>query len=598
MLRSFIARLSIALLVLGAQLCLGACGQVSAPAEVMLLISTDLAVPTDADTLHVTVTHSGETKAFVDDSFLLRGDADAAPTDHTTRYLPGTFALVSSATMRGVVLVHLELRLLGAVRVQRDAELEIPSEGIKQLPMPLDFLCASLAEPCAADTTCQAGLCVDTAAAALDDYVAAAPSRCFDAKSCFLTGAKITGGNSMVPQIDPVFGCSIKGVVTLDAVNINVALIANTSAVGNLGFCDPTLGKCLVPLEKGPGPGHWRTLFDQNNPSQVVGIGLPEAVCDQALGVAVFHSSSLCPTKSAPAALCQASASGACIGASGACPPDWFSKSCSGSLNPFCGDPPCADEAFCGEVVTDPAIGPTVPGLWCCALGQPAQPDGSLLIDDMSSGPMVKLPPKTGELPGVWFTNSDDMNAEFFPPSKKQDQLFPYRTIDPSETPMGGPTISHAACLQSGGFTGNYALEGFDFYLNSADHSEAPFDLSPYTGISFWAKAKVDPTYHRVTTTVLVKFPNEDTDGNVGVSSACKKTASSGCGDDFGAPLTLTGDWTLQVIKWTDADFGQQGYGQHFTSFNKEVYSTLFVVPGPGSLPFDFCIAQIEFTKD
>src|SRR5450432_2505249 len=137
MLRSFIARLSIALLVLGAQLCLGACGQVSAPAEVMLLISTDLAVPTDVDTLHVTVTHSGEAKAFVDDSYPLRGDADAAPTDHATRYLPGTFALVASDTMRGVVQVHLELRQGGkdgAVRVQRDAELEIPSEGVKQLP--------------------------------------------------------------------------------------------------------------------------------------------------------------------------------------------------------------------------------------------------------------------------------------------------------------------------------------------------------------------------------------------------------------------------------------------------------------------------------
>jgi hypothetical protein len=598
MLRSFITQLAIALVCLGGLLCSGSCGRVSPPAEVMLLISTDLAVPTDVDTLHVTVTHSGEPHAFVDDSYPLRGDADAASTDHTTRYLPGTFALVSSDTMRGVVLVHLELRLGSAVRVQRDAELEIPSEGVKQLPMPLDFLCNSLAQACAVGMTCQAGKCVDETianTAALDDYVAAAPSQCFNAAACFLTGAKITGGNSMVPDMDPMLGCSIKGTVALDAVNINVALIVNTSAVGNLGFCDQTLGKCLVPLEKGPGPGDWRTLFDPNNPSQVVGIGLPQAVCDQALGIAVFHSSSLCPTKSAPAALCQASASGACIGASGVCPPDWFSESCSGSLNPFCGDPPCTDEAICGEVVTDPAIGPTVPGLWCCTLGQPTHPDDPLLIDDMSSGPMVKLPPKPGELPGVWFTNSDDMNAEFFPPLI-EDLLFPYRTIDPPETPAGGPTISHAACLQSDGFTGNYALEGFDFYLNSADYSEAAFDVSPYTGIRFWAKANVDPTYHRVTTTVLVKFPNADTDGNVGVSSACKKTASGVCNDDFGAPLTLTQDWTLQVIKW--ADLMQGGYGEAFTSFNMEVYSTIFVVPGLISRPFDFCIAQIEFTTD
>src|SRR5450755_4772912 len=108
MLRSFITQLAIALVFLGGLLCSGSCGRVSPPAEVMLLISTDLAVPTDVDTLHVTVTHSGEPHAFVDDSYPLRGDADAASTDHTTRYLPGTFALVSSDTMRGVVLVHLE----------------------------------------------------------------------------------------------------------------------------------------------------------------------------------------------------------------------------------------------------------------------------------------------------------------------------------------------------------------------------------------------------------------------------------------------------------------------------------------------------------
>src|SRR5450631_483316 len=110
MLSRLLARPSIALLFWGGLLCLGSCGRVSAPGEVILLISTDLAVPTDADTLRVAVTHSGETAPFVDDLYPLRGELHAAPTDLTTRYLPGTFALVSRDEMHGVVQVHLELR--------------------------------------------------------------------------------------------------------------------------------------------------------------------------------------------------------------------------------------------------------------------------------------------------------------------------------------------------------------------------------------------------------------------------------------------------------------------------------------------------------
>ena len=77
--------------------------------------------------------------------------------------------------------------------------------------------------------------------------------------------------------------------------------------------------------------------------------------------------------------------------------------------------------------------------------------------------------------------------------------------------------------------------------------------------------------------------------------------------DRLGEVVALpdTPDWKLYTVKWTDHGFGQTtpDYGyEHFPSFKKQVNTTQFAILGPGpksrSLPFDFCIAQIEFTDD
>src|SRR5450755_2460978 len=185
-------RRSIPPLLAAASLGSMSCGQ-AAPGEVMLLVSTDLAVPTDVDTLHVTVTRAGDSKAYFDESYDLGADPSSGP---RAKQLPGTFALVSSDETGGPVHVHLELLQGkdGPIQVQRDAEVQIPTEGVKQLPMLLDFLCldATLPEACAAGTTCQAGTCVDDKSTGLTDYVTPPSSACFNLANCF--GA-INGGN-------------------------------------------------------------------------------------------------------------------------------------------------------------------------------------------------------------------------------------------------------------------------------------------------------------------------------------------------------------------------------------------------------------------
>lgn len=379
--RSFLARLSTAILIGIGLILTESCARESAPGQVMLLVSTNLSVPTDADTLRVTVTRDGAADS--EQCYWLREFASGTTPVCQPATLPGTVAVVSKEGASRLAKVHLELRQGGAkgsVRVQRDAELQIPSEGVKQLAIPLDFLCleANLHAACAPGTTCQAGSCVDDRVEQLADYVptpsaCTSETCCFNVTSCF---GSINGGNSTPPQEDINLGCAIKGNTALDAVGVNVALIVNPTAVGNAGVCDATSGKCLIPLDHGP--EGWTTLKDSNGVP--VAIGLPEAVCavpSNITGVVVSRSGQ-CGVKTASLPTC--SASPICVDADGICPEGWSGSSCSGTTGPD-GDP----AGWCAQVQIDPIAGPVVPGLWCCGDSAPSL-SNPLVIDDMSGG--------------------------------------------------------------------------------------------------------------------------------------------------------------------------------------------------------------------
>jgi hypothetical protein len=617
MARPPLSRLSIALVLCVGLLGLESCSGQPAPGEMLLLVSTDLSIPTDADTLHVTVTRTGETDPFLEDFYPLGGDAAV--------HLPGTVALVARDKARGVVKVHAELlqSMSGAankaVRVQRDAELELPSAGVKQLPMALDFLCAegSLPSKCPAGQTCEVGQCIDDKiadSAKLADYVAVPAADCFDVRGCF---SDLDGSNTTVPQVDvdEHHGCSVKTSQVGNAQDVNVALIVKTMKVGNYGVCDAASGRCFIPLAYGP--SGWQTLTDSSQ--RPIAIGFPDAICAELstgiAGVAITPTSPSCPPRSASASLCPAPSTCVATGgigcpskfsgfscSTGICPPDWSSSYCSGgsSTEPA---PASSSSRLCGALGRDPQTGPLVPGLWCCGDTDPPPGEDPLLIDDMSSGPFTKLKPPDGEHTGVWYSACDDINADISPPVNPA--LFSYRTIDPPATPAGGPTISHAACLRSDkGIAGYVALEGFNFFSKPPSIEAPAVDLSPYSGISFWANAAPGPIVDEtgaplVPTSIRVNFPDSNTDTEH-PDSACVQGGRATC-DQFGKVFTLTTAWTKYFVRWDQ--LAQGGYGMPFANFNrKAVYSTGFLFLGPGedsvSLPFDFCVAQIEFTQD
>jgi hypothetical protein len=566
--------------------------------EVTLVVSTDLSLPADLSWLEWSVTPLSHPERTQTGGLALEGYDS----------LPATLAVISGKERAEAVSVRVLGRSgeRGPVRVEREAQFTLPEYGQQMLNMPLSWLCSDVnqPEPCGAGQTCDAGRCVPSDKVTLLDHVASQSSACFDVLKCTLTARSIRQtpdleGDSCILEPRAVLGSAI-----------NVALIINTDKAGNAGVCapassaegsPPSAGNCLVPLAEKSGPSGWDLVRDAQG--QTV-IRLPRAVCDPHVlnsiaGVAVTEQDG-CRSKRSIEPSCAAPST--CV--PGSCPDGlpstWSGYSCSGTASPM--DDSSLGLSYCGLSDGDPQLGATIPGHFCCTKGQ-APAEDPLLIDDMSGGPLIKFPAPEGQLPGSWFTSSDDKTRPLSPPqaasSLAAPSLFTYRDIVPAVALPGGPKITRAACFRMDqGFSGTYALEGFSFYGLGAEATA--LDVSHFSGIRFWAKLdSFDPD---IPQPIRVVFPNLDTDTEHPASSCLSAGLRKSNCDHFGKLLSeLKPTWQKFEVRWGDLTQSLHQNQQPFSHFDTHVYTVDFQAVGPGpdakTLSFDFCASQISFFK-
>ncbi len=310
-----------------------------APGEVVAVVTTDMAVPTDIDRICVKVTSMTDASPPYAQIYYLTaedggstaedggnsggtsgigttsgqpGEADGTPADGGLPAidpaagagddctpaadagikkvrLPATLALLEPAVVR------IEGRLGATTRVSREEWVTaVPPDGVKMLAMPLEYLCSVGAvgaavgdggmASCPDPSTCQGGLCGvapnSVAGTALPDYVPTGGA-CFNVGGCFKDVRMWQPAFNDVPQ------CVIKADASNSDFanpNVNVALVVNQSLVGNrYGFCDSDASLCLIPLDldstdTSPIPGTWFPSVPDNTVG--VEIILPDAVCD------------------------------------------------------------------------------------------------------------------------------------------------------------------------------------------------------------------------------------------------------------------------------------------------------------------------------
>lgn len=269
--------------------------------ELVIAVSTDMAMPQQIDNVAVQVLMRGS--IVFDQNYAVGSGAQ-------NTMIPATLTLASGST-RDPVTIRVSGQKRGRWRTYREATTTVPVDRSALLRMPVQWLCDDSAKAvpfrdssgvtriqmisaCDDGNTCVAGQCLPTLLQEpnLPEYApqqvfggASQPERgqCFDTIPCMAAGS----------IVEPDAECTVP---VPDGGNaVNVAL-----RVTNDGICDSTTGTtCFVPLDEDPEEG-WRRLPDANR------LQLPLAVCDklQSRLVNAVYVSTECPTKNASVPPC------------------------------------------------------------------------------------------------------------------------------------------------------------------------------------------------------------------------------------------------------------------------------------------------------
>jgi hypothetical protein len=187
---------------------------------------------------------------------------------------------------------------------------------------------------------------------------------------------------------------------------------------------------------------------------------------------------------------------------------------------------------------------------------------------------------------GYWYTYNDDnpagTDATCVQTPKSGPQIPAPMTPPPwipsaPATPAPGPSGSmalHATWMGCGVWGAGIGADLAQPNQDGGTYTgpKVPYDVGAYTGVTFWMMAATGTD-----TALRIKFPmtadTKDVDGGKCVDSATNK-----CSDDFGYKFNLpaNGNWKQVTVKFSDANFVQEGWGAKFPWDPKDVTSIQF----------------------
>ncbi len=251
--------------------------------------------------------------------------------------------------------------------------------------------------------------------------------------------------------------------------------------------------------------------------------------------------------------------------------------------------------------------------------------NSSLLIDDMNTAGTDG--PGTG---GYWFTYSDRTNPYSEPPiyltPMPPGSIIPVEGASFRPNATGPGSISNARECTGMGESNWGAGFGFDFVDTKPDGGNnvpfwgcdgggpsvwndnpdggtgipLPFDASSHKGVAFWAKSNTGASV-----SVEIKFSEKRTNPWAGVCNACATSSvnpMAQCSDDYLKIITVTGDWALYTIRFSDLatqnftkiDLAAGGFdASTFYSLHFQFHTRLTPLP-----PFDVAVACVQFVDD
>jgi hypothetical protein len=206
-------------------------------------------------------------------------------------------------------------------------------------------------------------------------------------------------------------------------------------------------------------------------------------------------------------------------------------------------------------------------------------------ISDFEDGSGTVLP--NGNRNGGWYTYIDTTATCLVMPA-------PHATATAAEIPGGRCASMFAIHFTGTGCTTWGAGVGTD--LNAvpaaADAGAGPatgpkqvYDVSGYTGITFWSRADHGAS-------MRLKVPMSD-ETKVADGGLCVEMATAKCSDNFGSNIALTSKWIKHTVMFST--MAQEKWGKPFTWNPAHVTSIQFQVPAAAL--FDVWIDDVAFIK-
>ena len=217
------------------------------------------------------------------------------------------------------------------------------------------------------------------------------------------------------------------------------------------------------------------------------------------------------------------------------------------------------------------------------------------LLSDFTQDDAIVLPVGTPPRNGYWYSYNDAS------PSCRQSPAHaePYY---PSTPPLLAPGASggralHASWTQC---TVWGAGVGADLAVPPGSPMgsgpRVTYDLTGFTGIAFWAMA-APGTATQIRAKVVMRASTE-----TGDRGACDESVlgPDRCGDEWGKPFTLPSDgtWTVVTVKFSDAGFAQEGWGQPFPWNPADVFGIQFqTISNYPTTLYDFWIDDVYLVR-
>ncbi len=196
-------------------------------------------------------------------------------------------------------------------------------------------------------------------------------------------------------------------------------------------------------------------------------------------------------------------------------------------------------------------------------------PPCGLLLDDLESGDgnIIRCAGRNGS----WYTANDGLPGTQVP--APTDKFLP---VEP------GYNSKYCAHTSGNGFTSGGAQMGFSFAIGSTG-ARVQYDLSAYTGVTFWAKSAT-------AFTMYVNFPDRNTDPAGGV---CKPGGII-CNDTYGKGMAVGTSWSQITVPFSI--LGTDGPGAPGGFDKAHVYAIEFHA-GPKEMPFEFRVDDVALYK-